>query len=64
MKPLIRRIAHYRAFWTETSAASNRLLPVFDLELEPGAAFTFKTQPYPCENPVRSATSRLQRRFP
>ena len=23
------------------------LLPVFDLELEPGAAFTFKTQPYP-----------------
>ncbi len=23
------------------------LLPVLDLELEPGAAFTFKTQPYP-----------------
>src|SRR5688572_16996733 len=23
------------------------LLPVVDLELEPGAAFTFKTQPYP-----------------
>lgn len=23
------------------------LLPVFGLELEPGAAFTFKTQPYP-----------------
>jgi uncharacterized protein YndB with AHSA1/START domain len=23
------------------------LLPVFDLKLEPGAAFTFKTQPYP-----------------
>ena len=23
------------------------LLPVFDLELEPGAAFTFKTQPHP-----------------
>ena len=23
------------------------LLPVFDLRLEPGAAFTFKTQPYP-----------------
>jgi uncharacterized protein YndB with AHSA1/START domain len=23
------------------------LLPVFDLELEPGAAFTLKTQPYP-----------------
>jgi len=23
------------------------LLPAFDLELEPGAAFTFKTQPYP-----------------
>jgi uncharacterized protein YndB with AHSA1/START domain len=23
------------------------LLPVFDLHLEPGAAFTFKTQPYP-----------------
>jgi uncharacterized protein YndB with AHSA1/START domain len=23
------------------------LLPVFDFKLEPGAAFTFKTQPYP-----------------
>ena len=23
------------------------LLPVFDLKLQPGAAFTFKTQPYP-----------------
>ena len=24
-----------------------RLLPVLDLKLDPGAAFTFKTQPYP-----------------
>src|SRR5688572_32954351 len=30
-----------------TPACSRWLLPVIDRELEPGAAFTFKTQPYP-----------------
>ena len=32
---------------TEPTLLSEWLLPVVDLKLEPGAAFTFKTQPYP-----------------
>ena len=32
---------------TDPELLSEWLLPVIDLELEPGAAFTFKTQPYP-----------------
>jgi uncharacterized protein YndB with AHSA1/START domain len=32
---------------TEPALLAEWLLPVFDLRLEPGAAFTFKTQPYP-----------------
>jgi uncharacterized protein YndB with AHSA1/START domain len=32
---------------TEPALLAEWLLPVIDLELEPGAAFTFKTQPYP-----------------
>jgi uncharacterized protein YndB with AHSA1/START domain len=32
---------------TDPALLAQWLLPVFDLELEPGAAFTFKTQPYP-----------------
>jgi uncharacterized protein YndB with AHSA1/START domain len=32
---------------TEPALLAEWLLPVFDLKLEPGAAFTFKTQPYP-----------------
>lgn len=32
---------------TEPALLSEWLLPVFDLKLEPGAAFTFKTQAYP-----------------
>ena len=32
---------------TDPALLSEWLLPAFDLELEPGAAFTFKTQPYP-----------------
>jgi uncharacterized protein YndB with AHSA1/START domain len=32
---------------TEPELLAERLLPVIDLKLEPGAAFTFKTQPYP-----------------
>jgi len=32
---------------TEPALLAEWLLPVIDLELEPDAAFTFKTQPYP-----------------
>jgi uncharacterized protein YndB with AHSA1/START domain len=32
---------------TEPSLLAEWLLPVFDLAIEPGAAFMFKTQPYP-----------------
>jgi uncharacterized protein YndB with AHSA1/START domain len=32
---------------TEPELLAEWLLPVIDLRLEPGAAFTFKTQPYP-----------------
>ena len=32
---------------TDPALLSEWLLPVVDLKLEPGAAFTFKTQPYP-----------------
>jgi uncharacterized protein YndB with AHSA1/START domain len=32
---------------TEPELLAQWLLPVIDLKLEPGAAFTFKTQPYP-----------------
>jgi uncharacterized protein YndB with AHSA1/START domain len=32
---------------TEPALLAEWLLPVLDLKLEPGAAFTFKTQPYP-----------------
>ena len=32
---------------TDPTLLSEWLLPVFGLRLEPGAAFTFKTQPYP-----------------
>ena len=32
---------------TEPELLAQWLLPALDLELEPGAAFTFKTQPYP-----------------
>ena len=32
---------------TDPELLAEWLLPVFDLELEPGAAFTFKTQAYP-----------------
>ena len=32
---------------TDPALLGEWLLPVADLELEPGAAFTFKTQPYP-----------------
>ena len=32
---------------TDPDLLAEWLLPVFDLELEPGAAFTFRTQPYP-----------------
>ena len=32
---------------TDPVLLADWLLPVFDLKLEPGAAFTFKTQPYP-----------------
>jgi uncharacterized protein YndB with AHSA1/START domain len=32
---------------TEPALLAQWLLPVFDLNLEPGAAFTFKTQAYP-----------------
>jgi uncharacterized protein YndB with AHSA1/START domain len=32
---------------TEPELLAEWLLPVLDLKLEPGAAFTFKTQPYP-----------------
>jgi len=32
---------------TEPALLAEWLLPVFDLELEPGAAFLFKTQAYP-----------------
>ena len=32
---------------TDPALLAEWLLPVFDLALEPGAAFTFKTQPYP-----------------
>src|SRR5687768_6109685 len=32
---------------TDPTLLSEWLLPVIDLKLEPGAAFTFKTQPYP-----------------
>jgi uncharacterized protein YndB with AHSA1/START domain len=32
---------------TDPELLADWLLPVFGLELEPGAAFTFKTQPYP-----------------
>ena len=32
---------------TDPALLTEWLLPVFELELEPGAAFTFKTQPYP-----------------
>ena len=32
---------------TDPELLAEWLLPVFDLTLEPGAAFTFKTQPYP-----------------
>ncbi|HEU4720161.1 MAG TPA: SRPBCC domain-containing protein [Gemmatimonadaceae bacterium] len=32
---------------TDPALLAEWLLPVFDLQLEPGAAFTFRTQPYP-----------------
>lgn len=32
---------------TDPALLAEWLLPVFELELEPGAAFRFKTQPYP-----------------
>ena len=32
---------------TDPALLAEWLLPVFDLDLEPGAAFAFKTQPYP-----------------
>ena len=32
---------------TDPALLAEWLLPVLDLKLEPGAAFTFKTQPYP-----------------
>jgi uncharacterized protein YndB with AHSA1/START domain len=32
---------------TEPALLAEWLLPVIDLKLEPGASFTFKTQPYP-----------------
>ena len=32
---------------TEPALLAEWLLPAIDLELQPGAAFTFKTQPYP-----------------
>ncbi len=32
---------------TDPELLTEWLLPVIDLELEPGAAFTFRTQPYP-----------------
>ena len=32
---------------TDPALLAEWLLPVFDLELEPGAAFTFRTQPHP-----------------
>jgi uncharacterized protein YndB with AHSA1/START domain len=32
---------------TDPALLAQWLLPVVDLELEPGAAFTFRTQPYP-----------------
>src|SRR5215204_5536752 len=32
---------------TDPELLAEWLLPVIDLKLEPGAAFTFKTQPYP-----------------
>ena len=32
---------------TDPALLTEWLLPVFDFALEPGAAFTFKTQPYP-----------------
>ena len=32
---------------TDPTLLAEWLLPVIDLELEPGAVFTFKTQPYP-----------------
>ena len=32
---------------TDPALLAQWLLPVIDLKLEPGAAFTFKTQPYP-----------------
>jgi uncharacterized protein YndB with AHSA1/START domain len=32
---------------TDPTLLAEWLLPVIDLKLEPGAAFTFKTQPYP-----------------
>ena len=32
---------------TDPALLAEWLLPVFELKLEPGAAFTFKTQPYP-----------------
>lgn len=32
---------------TEPALMAEWLLPVFDMKLEPGAAFMFKTQPYP-----------------
>ena len=32
---------------TDPALLAEWLLPVVDLKLEPGAAFTFKTQPYP-----------------
>ena len=32
---------------TDPGLLAEWLLPVFDLKLEPGAAFAFKTQPYP-----------------
>ncbi len=32
---------------TDPALLAEWLLPVIDLELEPGAAFTFRTQPYP-----------------
>ncbi len=32
---------------TDPTLLAQWLLPVLDLELKPGAAFTFKTQPFP-----------------
>jgi uncharacterized protein YndB with AHSA1/START domain len=32
---------------TDPALLAEWLLPVFDLKLEPGASFTYKTQPYP-----------------